>query len=177
MVFHYQQGPQYHWFGIGSDPALTLVPAFLVIHGMVESLRRWREPRHRLLLGWLVVGLIPGFLSTEVPRVYRVLLASPPLYVWAALPVLRLYECAAHVAPRWRWLRGVAVLIVLSVPLIDFNYYFYRVYTSREFRSFQATRLVEMTRTLKALGTGWTGYVIADSFAAEYETLAFLSRA
>ena len=177
MIFHYQQGPQYHWFGIGSDPALTLVPAFLVVHGTVESLRRWREPRHMLLLGWLIVGLVPGFLSTGAPRVYRVLLASPPLYVWAALPVVQLYECAAHAAPRWRWLRGVAALIVLSVPLIDFNYYFYRVYTSRVFRTFQATRLVEMARTLKALGPGWTGYVIAEGFAASYETLAFLSRA
>ena len=176
MIFHYQQGPQYHWFGIGSDPALTLVPAFLVVHGTVESLRRWREPRHLLLLGWFIVGLIPGFLSTEAPRVYRVLLASPPLYVWAALPVVQLYECAAHSAPRWRWLRGVATLIVLSVPLVDFNYYFYRVYTNREFRWFQATRLVEMARTLKALGSGWTGYLMTDGFAANYETLAFLSR-
>jgi hypothetical protein len=177
MIFHYQQGPIYHWVGIGWDPALTIVPAFLVVHGTVESLRRWKEPRHTLLLGWIVVGLIPGFLSTEAPRVYRVFLASPPLYVWAALPVVQLYECTAHAASRWRWLRGVVALVVLSVPLVDFNYYFYRVYTNREFRWFQAARLVEMGRTLKALGSGWTGYVISDGFSAGYETLAFLSHA
>ena len=177
MVFHYQQGPEYNWVGIGWDPALTVVVAFLVVHGAVESLRRWKDPHHAFLLGWVVVGLIPGFLSTEAPRVYRVLLASPPLYVWAALPAVRLYESAAHAAPRWRWLKGVIALTVLSVPLVDFNYYFYRVYTNRDFRWFQASRLVEMARTLKALGPGWTGYVIADGFAATYETLAFLSRA
>ena len=177
MIFHYQQGPVYHWVGIGWDPALTVVLAFLVVHGTVESLRKWNEPRHALLLGWIVVGLIPGFLSTEAPRVYRVLLASPPLYVWAALPIVQLYECAAHAAPRWRWLKAVVALIVLSVPLVDFNYYFYRVYTNREFRWFQATRLVEMARTLQALGPGWTGNVVSDGFAAGYETLAFLSRA
>jgi len=177
MIFHYQQGPKYHWLGIGSDPAFTMVPAFLLVHGAVESVRRWHEPRHLLLLGWLLVGLLPGFLSTEAPRVYRVLLASPPLYVWAALPVVHLYACAARTTPPWRWLRAVAVLVVLCVPLIDFNYYFYRVYTNREFRWFQATRLVEMARTLQALGSGWTGYVMSDSFAAGYETLAFLSRA
>lgn len=176
LIFHYQQGPVYHWVGIGSDPALTVVPALLVLHGAVESLRRWREPRHALLLGWVIVGLIPGFLSTEAPRVYRVFLASPPLYVWAALPVAQLYHYAAHVAPRWRWFKAIPTLIVLSVPLIDFNYYFYRVYTNREFRWFQAARLVEMARTLKALGPGWTGDVMADGFAAGYETLAFLSR-
>jgi Dolichyl-phosphate-mannose-protein mannosyltransferase len=177
MIFHYRQGPIYHWVGIGWDPALTVVPAFLVVHGMVQSLRHWKEPRHSLMLSWVVVGLIPGFLSTEAPRVYRVLLASPPLYVWAALPLVQLYKCAAQTAPRWRWLKGVVALTLLSVPLVDFNYYFYRVYTNREFRWFQAARLVEMARTLKALGPGWTGYLITDGFAAEYETLAFLSRA
>ncbi len=176
MIFHYQQGPEYQWVGIGSDPAFTVVPAFLVVHGAVESLRRWEEPRHSLLLGWVIVGLLPGFLSTEAPRVYRVLLASPPLYVWAALPVVRLYAYAAHAVPRQRWLQGVIALLVVSVSLIDFNYYFYRVYTNREFRWFQGSRLVEMGRTLKELGPGWTGYVIADGFAATYETLDFLAR-
>ncbi len=176
LIFHYQQGPVYHWVGIGWDPALNAVVAFLVVHGIVESLRAWREPRHLLLLGWVVIGMIPGVLSTEAPRIYRIFLASPALYVWAALPLVQLYR-AAQAASARRWLRGAVALLVLAVPLIDFNYYFYHVYTHREFRWFQAARLVEMARTLKALGTGWTGYVLSDSFGAGYETLAFLSRA
>lgn len=172
MVFHYQQGPvSYHWFGIGWDPAFNPLVGFLLVHGLAQSVRRCTQPRHLLLLCWAVVGLLPGFLSTEAPRGYRVLLASVPLYVWAALPVVQLAGAAG------RWLRVGVAALVLAVPLFDFNYYFYRVYTHREFRWYQASRLVEMARTLKSLGPGWTGYVLSNSFGAGYETLAFLSRA
>jgi hypothetical protein len=177
MIFQYQQGPTYHWFGIGTDPALNLILAFLFVHGLVQSLRHCTTPRHGLLLGWFVVGLVPGLLSTGAPRAYRIFLASPPLYVWAALPLARLYHAATRALTPRRWLQGVVMCIVVAVPVVDFNYYFYRLYTNREFRWYQVTRLVDMADTLKALGPGWTGYVIADSFAAGYETLAFLSRA
>jgi len=177
MIFQYQQGPIYNWFGIGADPALNLILAFLFVHGLVESLRHCTTPRHVLLLGWLVVGLVPGVLSTGAPRAYRIFLASPPLYVWAALPLARLYHAATRGATPRRWLQGAVIGIVLAVPLVDFNYYFYRLYTNRQFRWYQVTRLIDMADTLKALGPGWTGYVIAGSFTAGYETLAFLSRA
>ncbi len=173
LIFQYQQGPIYNWFGIGDDPALTVIVAFLFVHGLVESLRRWREPRHLLLLGWAAVGLVPGLLSTEAPRAYRIFLASPVFFVWAAMPVAQLYAAAA----RHRIVRTGLLLLVACVPLIDFNYYFYRVYTHRDFRWFQAARMVDMARTLKARGPGWTGYLMAEGFAAQYETLAFLTRA
>jgi len=173
MIFQYQQGPVYNWFGIGSDPALTVIVAWLFVHGLVESLRRWGEPRHFLLLGWAAVGLIPGLLSTEAPRAYRIFLASPVFFVWAAMPVAHLYAAAA----RYRLVRTGVLALVASVPLFDFNYYFYRVYTHPDFRWFQAARMVDMARALKARGPGWTGYLMAEGFAAQYETLAFLTRA
>lgn len=177
MIFQYQQGPIYHWFGIGTDPALNLLLAFLFVHGLVESLRHGTASRHILLLGWFAVGLIPGFLSTEAPRAYRILLASPVVYMWAALPVAHLYRHAAPATSGGRWVRGGLVLLLLAVPLIDFNYYFYRVYTHRDFRWYQAARMVEMAHALKARGSGWRGALLADGFAANYETLSFLSRA
>jgi hypothetical protein len=176
LIFHYQQGPEYYWFGIATDPAVNVVIAFLLVHGLVESAVRWREPRHQLLLSWFVVGLAPGVLSIGAPRIYRAFLAMPPLYVWAALPVARLLTAgAANWSSTVR--RGLAVALVGAVPIIDFNYYFYRVYTDSQFRWFQGERIVEMARTLRTFGPGWTGYVLADNFDATHETLRFLSRA
>ena len=63
------------------------------------------------------------------------------------------------------------------MPLIDFNYYFYRVYTHPLFRWFQGERLVEMARTLRGFGPGWTGYLLTDTYDSTHETLRFLSRA
>lgn len=177
MIFQYQQGPEYHWMGIGSDPAFNMIVAFLFVHGLVQSLRHCLEPRHMLLLTWVAIGLVPGLLSAEAPRVYRVLLATPPLFIWAALPVAGLlYSASAAVQPQ-RWVRRVAVLLVLAVPLIDFNYYFYRVYTHREFRWFQAARMLTMARTLRQFGPDWVGDLLVSGFDADYESLRFLSRA
>lgn len=177
MIFHYQQGPQYHWFGLGFDPAFNAVIAFLVLHGLAESLARWKEPPHFFLLAWAAIGLLPGVLSTEAPRAYRVLLATPPLYVWAALPVVRLACGPAASAAALHAGRSLAVLIVAAVPLIDFNLYFYRVYTHPLYRHFQGERLVDIAATLRSRGAGWTGYLLTEQFAAGHESLAFLSRA
>ena len=176
LAFHYQQGPEYHWFGIATDPAVNVVIGFLLVHGLVQSLLRWREARHLLLLVWFAVGIAPGILSTGAPRLYRAFLATPPIYVWAALPAARLLAVAAAGWSRRLW-RVLAAGLVVSVPLIDFNYYFYRVYTHPLFRWFQGERIVEMARTLHDAGPGWTGYLLTDNFDAEHENFRFLSRA
>lgn len=176
MMFHYQQGPEYYWFGIATDPAVNAVIGFLFVHGLVESLARWRESRHFLLLTWLAVGLAPALLSTGAPRLYRAFLATPPIYVWAAMPVVRLLTVRARGWSRAA-LRAVAVALVAAVPLIDFNYYFYRVYTHPAFRWFQGERMVDMARTLRDFGPGWTGYLLSDNFDVDHETFRFLTRA
>ncbi len=175
MIFHYQQGPEFYWFGISYDPALNVVVAFLCIHGLVETLAHWREPRAQLLLAWCVIGLVPGFLSDGAPRIYRAFLAMPPIYVWAALPLARLLSIRIGARPARA--RAVAAALVCAVPVMDFNYYFYRVYTHPGFRWFQGERMVEMARTLRSFGPGWTGYLLTDTFEARHETLRFLSRA
>ncbi len=175
-MFHYQQGPEFHWFGIGTDPAFNAVVGFLCVHGVLASLLGWRQPRHVLLLAWVVVGLIPGVLSGGAPRLYRALYATLPLYVWAALPLERMLAAAAA-APARRALRWLALALVGLVPLIDFHLYFYRLYSHPAFHWFQGERIVEMARTLRGYGPGWTGYVLADDFVAEHEILAFLARA
>jgi len=175
-VFHYQQGPpRYHWFGIGDEPGLDPIVGFLAVCGFAASLRRWREPRHLLLLSWFAIGLIPGILSTEAPRGYRVLLATPPLYAWAALPIAALWRHAAP-APRGA-ARALAALLVAAVLFVDFNYYFYRTYTHPDFRWMQGARQVAMARALRRRGPGWRGYLLSPRFSAEYETVRFLSRA
>jgi hypothetical protein len=124
LIFHFEQGPIYHWFGLGFDPGLTAVVAFLAVHGLITSLLCWRQPHHLLLLTWAFIGLLPGFLSSEAPRAYRVLLAAPPFYVWAALPIGQLLTLATKSRLVNRWACGLAMLLVGSVPIIDFNDYF-----------------------------------------------------
>jgi hypothetical protein len=70
----------------------------------------------------------------------------------------------------------VALLLVAAVPLIDFNCYFYRLYTHPTYHFLQGERLLTMARELRDRGPGWTGFLLADTFATRHETLRFLSR-
>ena len=178
LIFHYQQGPlQYHWFGLGFDPALDCVVGFLALHGLIETLRHPLRSRNVLLLSWLAIGLVPAVFSTEAPRAYRAFLASPPVYVFAALPIAGLFELHPDSQRIRAYLRTLAMLVVLSVPVIDFNYYFYRLYTHPTFQLLQAEPLVAMATELRRRGPDWTGFVLADTFDTRHETLRFLTHA
>jgi hypothetical protein len=178
MIFPYQQGPvKYHWFGVGTEPALNVIVVFLVAHGLVESLRKLREPRHLLLLAWAFLGLLPGMLSTEAPRVYRVLQATPPLYMWAGLAVVRIGDWAGNRGLNRIFPRTIVVAVIAAVLVLDFNQYFYRTYTSSLFRDFQGEPIIAAAKELHRLGPGWEGRLIAPRFAARYESFAFLKRA
>jgi hypothetical protein len=187
LAFHYHQGPSSDWYGIGSDPALNLIVAGLVLHGLLHSLLRWRDPPHFLLLVWFAIGLLPGVLSTEAPRIYRILLASPSLFVWASVPLARLLDWSEDPSTLrergsgWgsvagRGLRAGLVVLMLAVPFIDFNGYFYRQYSHPGFRWFQADRMVEMARRLRDLGPGWQACLLTDDFGSSYASLRFLAR-
>jgi hypothetical protein len=154
-MFHYQQGPEYHWFGLGSTRPSTSSSARCVAHGLVVSLLGWRQARSVMLLVWVAVGLAPGILSGGAPRLYRSLLATPPLYVWAALPLAQMLAVArVRALPA---LRAAAIALVVAIPFIDSQYYFYRLYTHPVFHWFQGERMVEMARTLHRYGPGWNG--------------------
>lgn len=178
LVFHYQQGPQYHWFGLGYEPAFDWVVAFLFLPALAASLARWREPGHVLLLGWIVLGMLPGVLSSEAPRAYRVLLATPPLYALAAWTVVRIDDFARTLIRRSARipLRATAFALLASVPLIDFNWYFFHTLTHPVFHYYQGERIVKMARGLRRQGPGWIGYVLSDTFDANHECLRFLAR-
>jgi len=170
LVFHYEQGPvRYHWFGIGTDPALNPIAGVLVLFGLAAAIRAWREPRHALLLVWFAIGLAPGILSTEAPRVYRVLLASLPVFAWAGLALARLTE-------RGRRAAVLAGVLAAASVAYDFNLYFLRTYSYPPFRTMQGEHLVKMARALQARGPGWVGLIASSGSGTVHESLEFLAR-
>jgi len=175
-IFHVEQGPKYHWFGPGHDPALTLIAAALVLHGLVLSLRRRHQLRHQLLLFWFAIGLAPAILSTGAPRGYRALLATPPIFIWVALPLSALWRNGAADRLSRAALKSLAGGLIVASLVFDYNYYFYRTYTHPGARWTLGERLVELARIVRDAGPGWTGYVMSPTFSAQYESTRLLSR-
>ncbi len=174
-VFHVEQGPEYNWFGPGDDPALTPIMGSLVLHGLLASLLGWRQPRHQLLLFWFALGLAPAAFSTEAPRGYRTLMATPPLFVWAALPLAALWRAAGHTIAR-RAAQALVVAMIGASLTFDYYYYFHRTYTHPRSRWTLGERIVDMARLTRARGPGWTAYIMSPTFTAEHESLRLLAR-
>jgi len=176
-TFHHQQGPvSYHWFGIGTDPALDVVAAGLVLHGLAQSVAGWRESRHRLLLAWFLVGLVPGLLSSDAPRAYRIILAMPPLFVWAALPIERLFAGGAAEPRRARSFALAGFTLLAAASLVSFNDYFVRTYSHSNYLWLQGSRMVDIARTVRDFGKDWKAYLVSTTFNASHESLALLKR-
>ncbi len=171
-IFHVAQGPKYDWFGPGDDPALTPLTAALVGPGLIAALAGWRRSRHLLLLWWFAVGLAPAILSTDAPRVYRALHASPPLFIWAAMPLAAMWQSRVARVP----LRFVAVALVAAGLLFDFNYYFHRSYTHPRMRWMVGERILETARIARDAGAGRIGYLMSPTFGARHESVRLLSR-
>jgi hypothetical protein len=107
------------------EPALTHLLAPLVWLGLLEALRRRRDPAVRALAIWVVGSvLIPAALGRELPR--RLLLMLPFVYALAALPVIEASRDPSRTARRWT-AAGLA-LLVLACAIAGAHGYFGRWY-------------------------------------------------
>lgn len=94
--------------------SLLLAPFFLI--GVAKSLWKWREPRHGLLIIWLVVMCMPALLTAdEMPQSQRMSGIIPGIYALAALGMVTVSD---YLRPRLGqrshlWIPLALALIVL----------------------------------------------------------------
>ena len=176
LVFHYQQGPEYHWFGIGTDPAVNVVIGFLLVHGLVQSLLRWREPRHcccssgsrsasrraccRPARRGSTAPSSPCRRSTSGRRCRSRACSPPPRRAARGAP------CALSPSRCWWPCRSSTSTTTSTAST--------RIRSSAGSRASASSRWRAPCATA---GPGWTGYLLADNFEREHESFRFLSRA
>ena len=73
------------------EPMLDWFTGVFMVFGVVAALRRWRDVRSLLLLGWFVIMLLPGVLSLEfeAPQALRSIGAIPAAVLLATLGLER----------------------------------------------------------------------------------------
>ncbi|MBN1643015.1 MAG: glycosyltransferase family 39 protein [Anaerolineae bacterium] len=114
------------------DP-LTSIPFYV---GIALAVWRWREPRHALLLLWLLGGISPSLLSWPAGSLGHTIVAQPAAFGFAALGLAALWRWAARRrarTARWGTRALVASALVLFVAANSHDY-FYRWPRFREVR-------------------------------------------
>jgi 4-amino-4-deoxy-L-arabinose transferase-like glycosyltransferase len=86
-MFHASGDPEW-LYNIAGRPVFDLLGGVLLWSGVALSLHRWRQPRHFLLLAWLVLGLSPAFISTPPASLSHTILAQPVAYIFPALALV-----------------------------------------------------------------------------------------
>jgi 4-amino-4-deoxy-L-arabinose transferase-like glycosyltransferase len=104
-----------HYGDAGPGVAL-LACAPLIVIGLVDRLRSWRDERSRFLLAWLLLWSVPASLTTEAPHLARGVTNFPVLEILAAIGLAVLADRTRPLlhrtspAPRASMLAGAAVM-------------------------------------------------------------------
>ncbi|HEU4324441.1 MAG TPA: glycosyltransferase family 39 protein [Roseiflexaceae bacterium] len=109
-------------------PMVDPLAGTLLALGVALAVAR-REPTPRVLLVWLLVGLLPGLLSTDAPHAMRGLGALAPACMLAAAALDRLLASASRSpspqpsAPRSYATAGLALALALSLGFNGWLYF------------------------------------------------------
>jgi 4-amino-4-deoxy-L-arabinose transferase-like glycosyltransferase len=91
--------------------------AVLFCAGLALAVRRWRSPRHGLLLLWLFGGLAPSVVTSVAPSSVRAILATAVVFVFPALAVVegaRRLPVKGRLAAAVRWSLFLAPLALAA---------------------------------------------------------------
>lgn len=137
-------------YNIAERPVFGPVLGALAILGLALSIAHWRQPRHALLILWLLLGLAPSVLTPEAPSFVRGIGALPVVAVFPAIGAVAICDWIALRTGR-NLSRLAAVLLILPVPLnglVTFRESFF-VWTARpEVREIYQASLTEAFRDL-----------------------------
>lgn len=103
-------------YNVSGRPAFGPLLGALAMVGVAVSLWRWRQPRHVVLIVWLVLGLAPSMLTPEAPSFVRGIGALPVAAVFPAIGAVVLWDWTGARVGRVL-LAPLGVLLILLVPL------------------------------------------------------------
>ena len=163
-------------------PMLNPWEAFLFWLGALLALLGWRRPANRLLLLWLGFLLLPALLARDyAPNTLRMLAATPPVYLLAALGLWELYR---FVEDRWLSDRfpqlkvalwSLVALTILSQGVTTFRSYFGRWAQEPGVSNAYEVPLSDFARKLNAL-TAAEGVVYLIPSSMTHPSLGYIYR-
>ncbi len=137
-------------YNIAERPVFGPLLGAIAILGLALSVAHWRQPRHALLILWLLLGVAPSVLTPEAPSFVRGIGTLPVVAVFPAIGAVAICDWVALRTGRSLARLG-AVLVVVLIPLnglVTFRDSFF-VWTARpEVREIYQASLTEAFRDL-----------------------------
>ncbi len=172
----------FHYFGdcngrhnLPEAPMLDPVTGVLFGLGLIWSLAHLRRRHAFLMSWWLLVALVPGFLTIEAPQGYRCIGAIIPVALLSATGLERIWQGARELVQGTRlqaWLWVGLLALGAGVGAVNARDYFDRqanhVACWSEFSASEAG----MGERIHELGGDYHAYISAGSF--NYPTIRFL---
>lgn len=127
-----------------------------------------------LLLAWIVVMMVPGFLSTESPYYYRVIGILPAIYVPPAFALAALGRRLARRRPRWgpAVAAAAALLLVVEAALTVRDYFFVWGPSQPAYEALHG-EAADMARALQRMPTNGPVVIATDYY--QHPTIRFLA--
>jgi hypothetical protein len=141
-------------YNIPGRPVFDPLGALLFAVGLAFSARRWRQPRHALMLLWLAGGLAPAFLSVPAASLGHTIAAQPAFYLFPAIGLAGV-AVSAREWPSGPFVTvGLSLAFLLITALRDGRDYFVRWPALPEVRRLYRADLHEAAPGLQALPAG-----------------------
>ncbi|MFP3896676.1 MAG: glycosyltransferase family 39 protein [Anaerolineales bacterium] len=155
-------------FNMPGRPVFSLLLAPFFLLGVVRSLWRWREPRHGLLIIWLLVMCVPAILTSgEMPQSQRMSGIIPGIY---ALAALGLVTAGDYLRPRlgkrshpWVPL-ALALLVAVDGGLALRTYYGIWGWAPENYYNFHKAYEVLAERAVEEMDAGHTVVVLSEHY-------------
>lgn len=96
-VFSFRGDPQWR-YNLPGRPIFDPLTSLFLYGGLALALWRWRDSRYALLLGWLVVGMLPGLITGAEHNTLHLIAVQPVTYLLVGLSAAEL--------GKWFWQRG-----------------------------------------------------------------------
>ncbi|MBM4428887.1 MAG: hypothetical protein FJ026_00880 [Chloroflexi bacterium] len=162
LMFNYLGDPRPR-HNLPQEPMLDFGTAMLFLLGVGYSFRYWKQPRHFLLLVWLLLGLLPGVLSLadSNPHSLRTIVSLPAVFLLAAVAADRGWEAVAQGLRGQAFpIRvGLAVILLLLIGRANYVTYFHKQAQNESvYYDFDPIQ-TEVGKQVKAMGHTYRVYV------------------
>lgn len=158
-------------------PMLDFTSGLLFGLGLIWTVLNSYRQHAFLMLWWLIIALVPGYLTIEAPQSYRCIGAIIPVAMITTVGLEQLWQASRRIAVepavrKWLWVGLVLVMAVIG--LRNVTDYFTKQADHRACWSEFSAREYEIGKMINALGPNYHTYISASAY--NFPTIRYLGQ-